>query len=199
MYFGPVIGVGNSSVAYWGHQLEAQSYSTSLIPTDGTSVTRNQDVCNNGGTGTGLINSTEGVLYVEIKKDKGNQFSLVSLQKTNQSNTYAYIGFLNNNTQIKTEVKVSGVAAFQSVQTFTDTNTYFKIALKFKSGDYALWINGIEKATGTNATIFSSDSLDSLEFGNHNNSIFRFFGNAKSVAVWKEALTDTELQELTTI
>ena len=180
----------------YGAQLEEGSYPTSLIHTSGSAVTRSADVATNAGN-SDLINSTEGVLYVEMKKDKGNQYSLISLQKSGITNTYAYIGFLNNNTQIKTEVKVSGVNVFNSTQNFTDTNQYFKIALKFKSGDYALWINGEEKATGTSTTIFSNDTLNQLEFGNHSNSIFRFFGNAKSIMVFKEALTDLELEKLT--
>ena len=38
---------------------------TSYIPTSGSTVTRNQDVCTNGGS-LASINSTEGVLYAEI-------------------------------------------------------------------------------------------------------------------------------------
>ena len=64
-YFGSIIGDGNSSVAYWGHQLEVGSYPTSLIPNFGTvaGVTRNQDIFTRDGIGS-LINSTEGVLFV---------------------------------------------------------------------------------------------------------------------------------------
>ena len=53
------------SVYIWGAQLEKQSYATSYIPTSGSTVTRNQDVCTNGGS-LASINSTEGVLYAEI-------------------------------------------------------------------------------------------------------------------------------------
>ena len=49
----------------WGAQLEQQAYATSYIPTSGSTVTRNQDVCTNGGS-LASINSTEGVLYAEI-------------------------------------------------------------------------------------------------------------------------------------
>ena len=55
----------NKDILIWGAQTEALSYPTSYIPTSGTSVTRNQDVCTNGGS-LASINSTEGVLYAEI-------------------------------------------------------------------------------------------------------------------------------------
>ena len=50
----------------FGFQVEAQDFATSYIKTDsGSTVTRNQDLCNNGGS-LASINSTEGVLYAEI-------------------------------------------------------------------------------------------------------------------------------------
>ena len=55
---------GTSGVYIWGAQLEALSYATSMIPTSGSTVTRNQDLCNNGGS-LASINSTEGTLYFE--------------------------------------------------------------------------------------------------------------------------------------
>ena len=57
--------VGNLDISIWGAQFEALSYPTSLIPTSGSTVTRNQDLCTNGGS-LASINSTEGVLYAEI-------------------------------------------------------------------------------------------------------------------------------------
>jgi hypothetical protein len=45
--------------------LEQGSYATSYIPTSGSTVTRNQDIFTRDGIGS-LINSTEGVLFVEM-------------------------------------------------------------------------------------------------------------------------------------
>jgi len=42
-YFGNVVGVGNSSVAYFGHQLELGDFATTLINTTGSAVTRDND------------------------------------------------------------------------------------------------------------------------------------------------------------
>ena len=57
--------VTSADIIIWGFQVEQQSYATSYIPTEGASVTRNQDVCTNGGS-SASINSTEGVFYAEI-------------------------------------------------------------------------------------------------------------------------------------
>jgi len=42
-YYGEIIGIGNQSIAYWGHQLEQASTASSYIPTNGTTVTRLAD------------------------------------------------------------------------------------------------------------------------------------------------------------
>jgi hypothetical protein len=42
-YFGNVVGTGNSSVAYFGHQLELGDFATTLINTTGSAVTRDND------------------------------------------------------------------------------------------------------------------------------------------------------------
>ena len=59
-------GDGTSGLYIWGAMLEQNSFSTSYIPTEGSQVTRNQDVCTNGGS-LASINSTEGTLYAEHK------------------------------------------------------------------------------------------------------------------------------------
>ena len=189
-------GDGSSGIFLWGAMIEEKAFSTSYISTTGSTVTRAAETCNSAGNST-VFNDSEGVLYAEIAKNNGTQYSLVSLQKPSITNTYAYIGFLNNTTQIKAEVKVAGTAAFSKTRTFSDTSQYFKIALKYKSGDYALYINGHKTDTGTSTTIFSDGDLQELEFGNHNNSTFRYYGKIKNVQVYNTALTDAELIELT--
>ena len=189
-------GDGSSGIFLWGAMIEEKAFSTSYIPTNGSTVTRAAETCNSAGNST-VFGDSEGVLYAEIAKNNGTQYSLVSLQKPSITNTYAYIGFLNNTTQIKAEVKVAGTAAFSKTRTFSDTSQYFKIALKYKSGDYALYINGHKTDTGTSTTIFSDGDLQELEFGNHNNSTFRYYGKIKNVQVYNTALTDAELIELT--
>tara|TARA_B100000767_G_scaffold275152_1_gene310721 strand:- start:1487 stop:4195 length:2709 start_codon:yes stop_codon:yes gene_type:complete len=195
MYFGPVIGVGNSSVAYWGHQLEAQSFSTSLIPTDGTSVTRNQDVCTNGGS-LASINSTEGVLYAQIASLTNNDTSARYLGTSDgTSQNRVVILYYSAINKVRAIVSSGGTKFVDVNFAVTSLSDFHKVAIKYKANDFAFWVDGVEVATDTtgNAPI----GLDRLSFNLANAN--DFFGKTKAVAVWKEALSDTELQELTTI
>jgi hypothetical protein len=57
---------GTSGLYLWGAQVEVGSYATSYIPTTSAAVTRNADAISKTGISS-LINSTEGVLFVETK------------------------------------------------------------------------------------------------------------------------------------
>ena len=100
MYFGPIVGIGNSSVAYWGHQLEEGSYATSYIPTSGSAVTRVADVCNNAGNDQ-VINSTEGVLYAEISALADDSTDRRITISDDTTNNRICIGFDNASNKIK--------------------------------------------------------------------------------------------------
>ncbi len=58
-------GVSGNGVYIWGAQVEQLPYASSYIPTNGSTVTRNQDAASRTGI-SNLINSSEGVLYAEI-------------------------------------------------------------------------------------------------------------------------------------
>jgi hypothetical protein len=59
-------GDGTSGIYIYGAQLEEGSYSTSYIPTYGTSQTRSKDSCIKTGISS-LIGQTEGTLFAEFE------------------------------------------------------------------------------------------------------------------------------------
>ena len=77
---------------------------------------------------------------------------------------------------------------------FEDTN---KIAIKYKTNDMSFWLNGTKVGTDTSGTMFSANTLTQLGFNSGGGG--GFYGNAKDVRVYNTALTDSELQQLTTI
>ena len=179
------------SVYIWGAQLEQQSYATSYIPTSGSTVTRNQDVCTNGGS-LASINSTEGTLYFEgsaISND--GEYRIALSNGTNQRISLGY-----DDTKVRVYINNAGVLIWNTELPANVTNNN-KLALKYKSGDYALWLNGVEIDTTNN--IDTVDVVNQLNFTTNTSTAIKFFGKNKCIAVWKEALSDAELSELTTI
>ena len=185
-----------TDIQIWGAQLEQQSYATSYIPTEGSTVTRNQDVCNNGGS-LASINSTEGVFYAEIaRSEEENLYRLLGIDD-GTSNNYVKMGFENSRGAFWIRAVINGVTSISSDNALTSNpNEFYKIAIRYQSGNSAIYINGTSVLTTT--TTFSSGNFTALDFNHWNNSL-NFFGKTKALAVWKEALSDEELTELTTI
>ena len=187
---------GTNGVYLFGLQCEAdatQNYATSYIPTSGSTVTRNADVCNNAGS-SDLINSTEGVLYCDIAALADDlTFRSIAISDGTADNR-VLLRYRTNSNQINLFIKANGVLVVNSTKALTDITNYSKFALKYKSGDIALWIDGVEAKT--NANTFTLIGLDRLNFDAGNGSD-DFYGKVKSVAVFKEALTDSELTCLT--
>ena len=124
------------SAYFWGAQLE-ESYATSYIPTSGSTVTRNQDIFTRDGIGS-LINSTEGVLFVEmaaLSDDSDSKRITISDGTLTNRITISIAsniisGFINVN-------NVTQYTFYESGITTTDFN---KIAIKYKVNDFAIWI-----------------------------------------------------------
>jgi len=182
-----------SDIEVYGVQIEAGSYATSYIPTQGSAVTRLADVCNNGGNEQ-VINSTEGVLYAEISAlDSSNifDFGLYGNTSTNQCR----IGFFND------DVYASLYNGSFQTQMSAPSNLsdFTKIAFKFSENDFALWIDGNEVATDTSGTTFNSGDLVKLNLSAQNGTSSLVTGNVKDVRVYDTALTDQELAALTQV
>ena len=179
----------------WGAMLEENSYSTSLIPTSGSTVTRNQDVCTNGGS-LATINSSEGVLYAEIAAlaNDGTRRYISLNDGTSANDVRLYFDAVAN--KLIALGKVAGITQFVMDTTSFTLTDFNKIAVKFSENDFALWVNGAEVDTDTSGLVNAPNTFNQLTFDGNG---LKFFGKTKALAVWKEALSDSELQSLTTI
>jgi len=187
-----------ADVSIWGAQLEQQSYATSYIPTDGAASTRLQDIANNSGNST-LINSTEGVLYAEIAalaNDLTNRYITLSDGTSNNRLIIRYSNGANN--LLNVQFRAGGVVQANLSKTLSNITVSSKVAFKYKQNDFALWVNGVEAETDTSGSVLSANTLNKLNFSDAGGGV-PFFGKNKAIVVFKEALTDAELQALTTI
>ena len=188
--------VNNSSYYLWGAQLEELPYATSYIPTSGQIATRLSDSVSGAGDAT-TFNSTEGVLYFEgamLQAASGTQ--VLGLSDGSGANR---IGFQTSATanQIRFVVDAGGNQAseFFVLDDITDFN---KLALKWKQNDFSFWVNGIKIGTDTSGNVPSLNALNTLDFY-YGTGIFNFYGKVKSLITFDTALTDAELECLTTI
>ena len=184
--------VGNITLQY--AQLEQGSYATSYIPTSGSTVTRNQDIFTRDGIGS-LINSTEGVLFVEMAALSDDlTFRSISLNDGTNTNSVG-IRYRTNSNRINAIIKDGNGVTFQMNFDVSDITQFKKIALKYKSGDNSLYINGTEVVTNSSTFSFTSALNDaSFNRGDGNDD---FFGKVKQLQVYTTALTDAQLTSLT--
>jgi hypothetical protein len=183
-------GNGTNSIFAWGAQVEQSSYPTSYIPTTSASATRVADACFKTGISS-LIGQTEGVVFLDFIFTNINDLQVImSLHDNannkrveiwaNASSLYGFIG---------------GSSSF-NIASLTATNgARYKVAVAYKSGDSAYYVNGTQ--IGTDSTTFTI-SLTSL--------IFDYWGggyppNAKvnEAIIFPTRLTNSELASLTTI
>ena len=175
----------------WGAQLETLPYASSYIPTNGSTVTRNKDQASRSGL-QNHINSTEGVLYAEFSVfDIVTNSKVISIYKTSSPASNAVVLYYNGNRIAFDIFNPSGtVSVLTDISNAKELN---KVAIKYKSGDIALWFNGVELVTRTNT--LSLSGLDKLDFDFLSNNDFE--GRVRSLAVFNEALTDEELAKIT--
>ena len=195
-------GVPIGTIAYQTFvQVENLPYATSYIPTSGSSVTRNADACSISNVAD-RINSSEGVLFAEIARLDGDTSGYKELSisdgttsnsiKITLPNSNVIQGIVRTNisgTIVETLISHAPIGGYQGFQ---------KIALKYKQNDFALFVNGTKVGFNTNGNTCSEGVINNFSF-NRGNAVNIFYGNTKCVAVFKEALTDAELAELTTL
>ena len=190
---------GIGSLYAYGAQFEQNSFATSYIPTNGevNGVTRLKDAAFGAGNSS-LINSTEGVLYAEVAALAEQTLTrYITLSDGTSSNRI--IIYITDVGVIKFFVGVGGVTQAAKTVSGQTTTNFNKLAVSYKENDIKFYLNGVKVHTDTSALTFPVNTLNVINFAASNGTSSPFFGKAKCLAVFKEALTDAELTCLTTI
>ena len=189
----PSYSGSNKGVYVFGLQIEQGSYATSYIPTNGTAITRAAETANGSGDAA-TFNDSEGVLMAEISALADDlTFRLISLSD-GTSNNRIYLGFNNTTNTIYLVSEVGGLTQVLITYAVTNITDFMKLAVKYKVNDYSLYFNGFEVATDTLGTV--PIGLNSLQF-NSGAGFSTFYGNTREVQYFDSALTDAQLETLT--
>ena len=185
-------GDGTSGIYIWGAQLEQGSYATSYIPTQGSIGTRVAESCSQT-TPSGIIGQTGGTIYTELNMNNIGINFIFSIDNGGISdfiildtNSIGELGLQLRQSSGSITTIISGSALIEGNN---------KIAIRYKSGDYSLYLNGVLQGTSA-STLFPSGTISRLSLGA--NSSFGFLSNSvKDFKLYDTPLSNDELQQLT--
>ncbi len=180
----------------YGAQYEESSYPTSYIKSNiGSPTTRLADTASGSGNAA-TFNDSEGVLMAEISAlDNDSTSRQISLSSGSSATNKVSLNYTSTSNQVQAFIRSGGSIAFNVSEIVSDTTNNNKIALKYKQNDFALWVNGIELATNT-IDGNTPTGLNVLDFDDADGTS-NFYGKAKQLQYFDSALTDTQLEELT--
>jgi hypothetical protein len=180
-----------TSIYLWGFQFEAGSFGSSYIPTTTAAVTRLIDTALKTGISS-LIGQTQGVLFWEGIVTEVTDIVAINTGVVNG----VYITKGTGNLFRCYVYNSSNVISLNDTIVRT-TNT--KIALAYKSGDSALFVNGVKVATSASSITFSG-ALSEIRL---NDNSFFLFGTApqstNQILTFNTRLTDAQCIELSTL
>ena len=187
---------GTNSMFVWGAQLEQGSYPTSYIPTNGSIATRSAETCNGAGNAD-TFNDSEGVLFAVVNFKKNNIAKGIGISDGTSSNRVLF--WLPTSGTLRGYVFNGNGSTPIVDMRFEDfkNDLMSKLAIKYKQNDFSFWVNGIEIDTDTDGNTFADGVLNQLSFAAIGTAVDKFFGDAKELRVYNTALTDAELEDLT--
>ena len=185
-------GDGTSGIYIYGAQVEQGSYPTSYIPTNGTAVTRLADTATGAGDAS-TFNDSEGVLMFEALFDKEDSVSRYISISDSSSSDRVLIGVTGGTNILRAFVFSGGVQQAQIIEAI-DLSQTIKVSISYKQNEIKFYKNGF--LVGEDTSGITPVGLSELAFNAYPASAL-FYGKTKQIQYYNSALTDSELEELT--
>jgi hypothetical protein len=186
-------GNGTSGLFIYGVQFEAGSYVSSYIPTLGSSVTRLADAASKT-SAAALIGQTEGTLFAEIQVIAGTINIGIWLRQSGSLYDNFMLFHINISSLSRAEIVNGGVQQVNITGGVVSPG-FHKMAFAYKANDVAFYIDGVQIAVGTSATIPTCDEIyiDQYIDGSSRNA------TKKQAAIYPVRLSNSELASLTSL
>ena len=186
------IGDGTSGIYVFGHQFEQGTYPTSYIPNhSGGSVTRGAEGRNYTGFSS-LIGQTEGTLFLDIDSAENNT-EIFSLNRSTANSIFltASLGLY------RAFIYADGA----NISSFTSINTSdrIKIAIAYQSNNFAIYANGLQVYTNNTQTWTPNVAIDLINFNNGGYVTSKGVARYNQMMLFKERLSNADLETLTTL
>ena len=185
----------NGEWAVWGAQVEAGAFATSYIPTAASTVTRSAEVCSiTGANFNNWFNQSEGTVVIGYDLiavvDNQRMFSINDNSSANDLSAYTRSGGTRMLavSQGTTQANPTGLATVLS-------NTIYKVALGFKTDDFAISVNGATVVTDTSGSMPSN--IIKLNLGSNYIGGGPLSGHIRFIQYYPTRLSNATLQSLT--
>jgi hypothetical protein len=188
----------STSVFLWGAQLEAGAYPTTYIPTTTAAVTRLADDAIKTGVSS-LIGQTEGTIFADIRYEVAQQARMAITDGT--TNNWIFFAFPETGTTSRIYIRSSNVVNVdQSFSSLFTANQTYKIALAYKTGNWAFYVNGTQVASGTNSISFNG-TFDRIFLNGGSSTIggVAVYAKYNQAALFPTRLDNATLAQLTTL
>jgi hypothetical protein len=189
-------GDGTSGVYVWGAQLETGSVATTYIPTTTGAVSRAADVISaSGALVSSLIGQTEGTIYAEVDvRNLAKETYTLEIDDGVNANRIIIRSLTNN--QMRGSIVATTFSGTIGISSATFTSGIVKIAFAYKSGDFALSVNGAAALTASGTFTFGA-SLNRITLGSVGGGGSQLNDRIRAAAIYTTRLTDAQLAELT--
>ena len=184
-------GDGSSYFYVWGGQMEAGSFSTSYIPTSGSTVTRSADNASITGTNfSSWYNPIESTIYSQFICN--NNASLTNRLFRINSNDFNRIDYVIAN-QYHPYIETNAVAQVNLDAGSLSSGVVNKVAVGLINSGSASVINGETVTTSGTITL---PIVNEIEIGNNGDTSF-LNGTLSRFIYYPERLSNSQLQNLT--
>ena len=180
-------------------QMEQSSYASSLmLPTsEGSTTSRVADACTGSGTAQDFKDyNASGVLYAEIAANSDDLTDRYITIGDGGTSNRVEIRYRSASNQIYVAVRVGGTYVSTMSYFVSDITDFHKVALKWNTDDFALWVDGVERVTDNSGVTFSAGTLSNMSLAGTPSGGADFYGKTRAVEVLPY-MSDTEMSLLT--
>ena len=193
-----IAGVSGADISVYGFQIEGlSSYASSYIPTQGSAVTRVAETASGAGNSE-VFNDSEGVLFADILPSTftdvaPNYYKTITVSDNTTSNR-VFVG-VTSTSKLSIGLAIGGTNSFFPETPIAEINV--KVALKYTTNSITAYLNGFKPQTPISGSFnFASGALKSLNLNDAAGG-YPFYGKTKELGYYDTALTDLELETLT--
>ena len=180
-----------ADILIYGAQLENGSYSTSLINTTSTAVTRLADSASKTGISS-LIGQTEGVFYAEFTIPESQSPSFFSISDGTSGNRIIF-GYYAGGLKYYANSSTGSFSTNGIIDASPIVGVVYKIAVAYKNNDFVVYKNGTNTNTLTTFTVPSS-----LTAMDNQGAVGQYiYASVKEILLFPTRLTNDQLADLT--